>query len=493
MFDSMSEITSDLSRRDVLRAMAVTGAAVSGIGVGSASAATDEGTVALTGVTVIDVTGRPARRNATVLIRGERIVAIGHRVGIPAGAEIVDLPGKFVIPGLCDAHVHSLPVEEISPPLYLVNGITMVREMSGTPVLHGWRDRVERGELLGPRSVIASRIVDGAPTIGDPSVFVEVATAAQASQAVRQAKRDGADFVKVYSRLSGKAYRAITDEARRQRLPFAGHLPDAVSLTTASAAGQRSIEHLYATWYDTSTREQELRAKLAGLTFAQGDYLAWLRETHRLEWDAVTSYSPDKAAAVFATLARNRTRVVPTLSVYRVLDRPDDVALTDDRLRYVPLSTVEGWRWALENVITADRTPEETAQRHALLEHRLAFVRDLAEAGVPVVAGTDGGDMPFVIPGFGLHDELALLVRAGLSSLDALRAATIEPARLLGLDDSLGTVEAGKAADLVVLDADPLADIRNTTRIHTVVTRGRVITAARRARMLADIAAAAAR
>lgn len=474
--------------------MAAAGAAAAAVPAGWAAAASGERVLALTGVTVVDVTGRPSRRDMTVLIHEERIVVVGRRdsVQLPVGAKVLDLPGKFVIPGLWDAHVHSIPAERISPPLYLVNGVTAVREMSGSALLHEWRDRVDRGELLGPRSVIASRIVDGAPTIGDPAAFVEVATEDQARGAVRRAKRDGADFVKVYSRLPGDLHRAIAEEARRQRIPFAGHCPDAVPLSTASAAGQYSIEHLYSTWYDTSAREKELRARIAGLTIGRSDYVTWMREIHRLEWDAAGSYSPRKAAAVFATLARNRTRIVPTLAVYRVLDRPAEVAPADERLKYVPVAVVEGWRWALENIVKAGWTPEETAQRHTLFDHRLAFVGELARAGVPVVAGTDGGDMPFVIPGFSLHDELASLVRAGLSPLDALRAATIEPARMLGLDDTLGTVEQGKLADLVVLDADPLVDIRNTTRIHTVITRGRVISPEQRTRMLADIAAAAA-
>ncbi|NKE58822.1 amidohydrolase family protein [Lentzea sp. PSKA42] len=493
----MSDLTSGVGRRDVLRAgaaMVAAGTAAAVVPAGRAAAASGQRVLALTGVTVVDATGRPPGRDMTVLVREEHIVAVGRRgaVQVPAGAKTLDLPGKFVIPGLWDAHVHSIPSERISLPLYLVNGITSVREMSGSALLHEWRDRVGRGELLGPRSVIAGRIVDGAPTIGDPAAFVEVATEAQAREAVRQAKRDGADFVKVYSRLSADLHRAIAEEACRQRIPFAGHCPDAVPLGTASAAGQYSIEHLYSTWYDTSAQEEELRARIAGLTIGRSDYVAWMHETHRLEWDAARSYSPRKAAAVFATLARNRTRIVPTLVVYRVLDRPDEVALDDERLKYVPVAVVEGWRWALENIVKAGWTPEETAQRHALLDQRLAFVGELARAGVPVVAGTDAGDMPFVIPGFSLHDELASLVRAGLSPLRALQAATIEPARMLGLDDRLGTVSPGKLADLVVLDADPLADIHNTTRVHTVLTRGRVISPEQRTHMLADIAAAAA-
>lgn len=461
---------------------------------GRSEAVPGERALALTGVTVIDVTGGRSRPDMTVLVERQRITAVGRRgaVPVPTGAEIVDLAGKYVIPGLCDAHVHSIPMERISPPLYLANGVTTVREMSGSPLLHRWRERVERGELLGPRSVIASRIVDGAPTVGDPAMFVEVATETQAREAVRQAKADGADFVKVYSRLPANLHRVIADETRRQGIPFAGHCPDAVALTRAGASGQVSVEHLYSTWYDTSTRESELRARIAELTIDQSDVVSWLHQIHRLEWDAATSYSAHKAAAVFRTLARHRTRVVPTLVVYQVLDRPDEVNLADERFQYVPRSVVEGWHWALENIIKAGRTKQESDQRHALLDRRVDFVGELGRAGVPVLTGTDAGDLPFVVPGFSMHEELAFLVRAGFSPMRALQAATIEPARMLGLADSTGSVEPGKAADLVVLDADPLTDIGNTTRIHTVVARGHRISPRQRADMLADVAQAVA-
>ncbi|GAA3470585.1 amidohydrolase family protein [Nonomuraea roseola] len=487
----------ELTRRASLRAAVIVvaaGAAATTQSSRPAMAATPAQTVALTHATVIDATGAPPRPDTTVLITGERISMIGpsDRVPLPAGATVLDLTGKHVIPGLCDMHVHSIPSEEIAPPLYLANGITTVREMSGSPLLHQWRDRIEAETMLGPRMVIGSRIVDGEPTIGDPASFTVVDTETQARQAVRQAKAEGADFVKVYSRLGDRAYRAVADEARRLRIPFAGHCPDAVPLTTASRAGQRSIEHLYSTWYATSTQEAEIRHRLARLTIAQGDYVTWLHEIHRLEWLAATTYSRRKAGKVFAALARDHTHVVPTLSVYQVLDRPDEVDLTDERLRYVPAPLVAAWSWALENIIRAGRTSQESAQREQLFERRLAFADALRSSGVPVLAGTDGGDLPYVIPGFGLHDELALLVRSGFTPMQALQAATSRPARLLGLHHSQGTVGLGKSADLVILNADPLADIRNTMNIHAVVTRGRVISAEQRTRLLADVARAAA-
>ena len=489
---------SGLTRRDVLRAAVVAAAGTVAAAAAPASllrpaaAGTTEHAIALTHVTVIDATGAPPRHDMTVLVQGQQIVAVGHRgdIPIPPGAEVLDLPGRFVIPGLCDMHVHSVHRERIAPPLYIANGVTTVREMAGSPLFHQWRDRVESGSLLGPRWIIGSRIIDGAPTIGDPASFMEVGNEEEARQAVRQAKREGADFVKVYSRLSGEAYRAIAEEARLQRIPFAGHCPDVVPLSHASAAGQRSIEHLFSTFYETSTQEADIRRAIADLEIGQGDYTAWLNGIHRLEWTAATSYSDEKAARVFARLARNRTRSVPTLTAYRVLDRPDEVARTDERLKYVPVSVAADWPLVLE-FLQAGRTVEQAAEWRELFQHRLAFVGALGHAGVPVLAGTDAGDLPYVFPGFSLHDELAFLVTAGFTPMQALRAATLEPARLLGLERSVGTVEWGKVADLVVLDADPLADITNTRKIHAVLVRGQLISAEQRTRMLADVEQAA--
>ena len=317
-----------------------------------------------------------------------------------------------------------------------------------------------------------------------------VADEAEARAAVREAKQQGADFVKVYSRLPADLHRVIADEARRQRIPFVGHCPDAVPVTTAIELGQRSIEHFYSTWYSTSTREAELRQRLADLKIAQGDYITWLQAIGELEWIAANSYSQSKAEILFEKLISNRTRMTPTLTIYHVLDRPSEVDLTDERLTYVPASVAGLWPEALD-YIQSSRTAEESAQWYELLDHRLAFVGALRDAGVPVLAGTDAGDIPFDFPGFGLHDELANLVRAGLTPLQALQAETLEPARFLGVQDSIGTVERGKAADLVVLDADPLADIRNTTRIHAVLVHGRLISAEQRISMLADAEQAA--
>ncbi|MEU1394135.1 MULTISPECIES: amidohydrolase family protein [unclassified Nonomuraea] len=182
--------------------------------------------------------------------------------------------------------------------------------------------------------------------------------------------------------------------------------------------------------------------------------------------------------------------MTPTLVMHRVTDLPDDVVADKERLRYLPPGTEESWKAQLAEIFTKGRTPEQAAQHRRIYRHRLRILNDMHRAGVPILAGTDAPVM-YLNPGFALHDELAQLVAAGLTPMAALQAATREPARYLGLADSLGTIRKGYLADLVVLDANPLDDIRNTLRIHSVMTRGRYLSAADRVRLLASIEAAA--
>lgn len=499
-------MSTELSRRVLLKAGVAAGAvgtaAMAGPGV--AAATPDPGPAgldhsanargfALIHATVIDTTGGPSQPDQTVVIRGGRIVTVGryHDVPLPQGMTVIDSTGKFVIPGLCDMHVHSEDMEQIYPPLYLVNGVTTVREMSGYPFLFRWRDRAESGELLGPRWSVASAIIDGNPSLwtGIPLPHFEVGSAGEARAAVRQATADGADFLKVYTRLTREAFHAVLDEARRLRITVTGHCSDFVPLTEASRAGLRSVEHIMSSWYATSSREAEIRRAIAAMVIAPGDYNGWFHKSHPQDWIAAHSYDPRKAARVFAQLVADDCRQVPTLTMHRVFGMPEVVNRADERLQYLPAATHEYWEWGMR-MYTDGRTPAEADRERKMVEHRVRFVSNLHRAGVPVLAGTETGT-PYCLPGFALHDELAELVGAGFSPMQALRAATVEPARFLGRQHIAGTVQPGRLADLVVLDADPLRDIRNTQRIHAVVTRGRYIAPDKRQAMLADVAAAA--
>lgn len=462
-------------------------------GAGSGTGSDAGSTVAITGATVIDTTGARVLHNSTVLVRGERIVAIGNagQVQVPADAQVVDARGKFVVPGFIDSHVHGSGQEQIDLPLYLANGVTTARDMNGQALLYQWRDRINAGTLFGPRYLVASSVVDGPQSllVGSGAPYVEVADARQARDAVRTAVAQGSDFIKVYVRLSPEAYHAIAAECRSLGVTFVGHTPDAIPLAEASAAGQRSFEHIYTSWFATSSREREIRARLAQIKVGAGEFNKWFDQTHPLDVLAARTFDPGRAGRVFARLAADGSHQVATLTHHRVADRPASISVHEDRLRYLPAATQEGWKAQYQQLYVDGRTKQEAAEHRALFSARRRWVGAAYRAGVPVLAGTDTGTA-YVYPGFSLHDELENLVSVGLSPMQALQAATIAPARFLGLPD-VGMIRRNAIADLAVLDADPLADIRNTQRVHAVVVRGRLITAEDREQLLRDVETAA--
>jgi len=274
------------SRRQFLARTAAGAAVIAGgsfsTSTSTASAKPQKQLTALIDATVIDVATGRRDRNQTVLISGDRIIGVG-RLPVLRGATVIDATGKYVIPGLADMHVHSLGDERVSPPLYLANGLTMVREMAASnPMLYDWRDRIDAGTLLGPRMIVASQIIDGDPTLWDPNLLhvMVVDDAATARAAVRQVKSEGADFVKVYSRLNKTAYAAIIDEARKVGLTVHGHGPDELTSKEVSNAGQRSIEHIHSLGLSVSTREAEVRRMVRAISVKTGDYNAWFRQLH---------------------------------------------------------------------------------------------------------------------------------------------------------------------------------------------------------------------
>ena len=491
----MSEYSTGPNRRDVLRWLtaAAAGGALPALGWADPAraqptAATPDVTV-LTHATIIDGTGAPARPDATIVLVGDRIVVAGAHANVPsaAGVRNVDLRGKYVLPGLWDSHTHYFDWEPVFPPLLLANGVTGVREMWGFPETHAVRDRINAGITPGPpRVVIASSIIDGPYSYWAP-YDTEVRTEAEAREAVRQAVRDKADFVKVYSYLGRDTFNAIADEARALGIPFAGHLPDRVPAALASDLGQRTFEHRYGLFIATSGHEEAIRRDIDALPADPAG--AWFSQVRTWERLAADSYNPSRAAALFERLARNDTRLSPTLTVLRTFAEPADSYLNDPRLRYFPQFIRDYWAQSI--LLRAPSTPEQMAVQRAYFQATSRLVATARQAGVHVVAGTDAGN-PYCLPGFSIHDELALLVAGGLSPMEAIQAATRDAAALAGLGETAGTVTPGKVADLLILDADPLADIRNTQKIHGIVAAGRYIDSERRAQILADVEAYAA-
>jgi imidazolonepropionase-like amidohydrolase len=439
--------------------------------------------LAITGVTVIDATGAPALRDMTVVVTGDRITAVAKsgEVGIPEGAHIVDGKGKYLIPGLWDMHVHTVNPSFL--PLYLANGVTGVRDMHALDLdaTFGLRKQVQEGKQPGPRIVAAGPLVDGPKPLVPGSLVA--ANAAEGREAVRKLKTMGADFVKVYTKLPRDAYLCIADEAKKQGLPLAGHVPESVSAAEASDLGQKSIEHLTGVELACSDSEDELRRE-AVATVIKADNRVTMELLGRIDARAADSFSDKKARALYARFVRNGTWQVPTLTVLHSLVSLDDPKFTaDPRVKYMPPSLSSYWS-------LIKLSPEMTAGLKRRYKRATGRVQAMHQAGVPFLAGTDTPGVPYVFPGFSLHDELAMLVAdGGFTPLEALLVATRDPARFLGREKDLGTVEPGKLADLVLLDADPLADIHNTTKIAAVVANGRLLPRQELDRMLTDVEA----
>ncbi|WP_156253823.1 amidohydrolase family protein [Pseudactinotalea terrae] len=450
---------------------------------------------AYVGASVIDATGAPPRPDQTLVVIDRTIAAVGpsSQVPIPHGATVHDIRGKYVIPGLTDMHVHS--ESETDDPrhfasLYIANGVTAVREMWGRPGLHRIRRMIDSGRLLGPRMTIASPLLDGEPALWSDvpeSPVVTVSSPEQARRAVPQAIDGGADFIKVYSRLGPEAYRAILAESQRRGIAVAGHRSDRMPFLEQLESGQRSFEHMFGgIWPAASSDVDRLEAAMARIqTTPQFHLGSWIQQVSRIEWDALASHSSTRATSILERMVAADVAYTPTLAVHAFIDRPGAIRADDPRMQYMAPGTPDSWDFLRTHIYCGGgRSKEEADQHRDLNRWRLATVAAMDEAGVRLLAGTDSVG-PGLFPGFSLHDELELLVSAGLTPLRALQCATLEPARFLGREQQAGTVEHGRVADLVILDADPLDDIRNTRSIHAVVVDGRHVGQAERQELLA--------
>ncbi len=443
-----------------------------------------------TNVTVVDVNGGPTLRNLNVVIHNDRIHALSKRAVIHLGrnVQVVNAAGKFLIPGLWDMHVHTAirPEGDLSSrtlaSLYLAHGVVGVRDMGGDWTrLAALRKELAEGKLAGPSLLAAGPFVDG-PQEASP-IVIPVATAVEARAAVRKLKSEGVDFVKAQAGLSRDAYFALADEARKAGLVLAGHAPEALNAAEVSEAGQKTIEHVSPALpgdagilLACSSREEELRRELKALreleaspTASPDEYRA---RTRKLQADLLDSYDTAKAAAVLGRLARNGTWVVPTLiwsQSFRALSKEDTRAGLP--MKQLPAKLRERWLAGRKRYLEAV-APETLALNQRVARRSMELVGALHRAGVLLLAGTDSTDA-FVLPGFSLHQELELLVAAGLTPLEALQTATLNPAHFLARERERGSIDQGRVADLVLLDADPLEDIRNTRRISGVVVGGK--------------------
>ena len=432
-------------------------------------------------VKVIDATGRGPEPNMTVIVDGDRIVAVSpsRRTHIPRKAVVVDGTGKFLIPGLWDMHVHGASDDRApwSHLLFLANGVVGVRDMSGPPDAHAWRATNSSSEDPSPTIYLGSPIIDG-PNPAWPDSIV-VTNESQGRDVVEQQRERGADFIKVYSRLSRDAYFAIADEAKKCGIPFEGHVPESVTAAEASDAGQKSIEHLTRVAdacskeeksIDSEMQRQESLFRTSGATMAQK--IDSGKSIIRLNLRVVESFDEDTAKALFALFVKNRTWQCPTLTLLRA-QIDDPLIANDPRLKYLSREVRAKWDAGYYKNVPPEPRAALVKLSKLQFDESERLVGLMYRAGVPILAGTDAMN-PQCFPGFGIHDELALLVDAGLSPLAALQAATRNAAEFMGQLDRRGTIEVGKTADLVLLDKDPLADIHNTRSIQAVVLSGKL-------------------
>jgi imidazolonepropionase-like amidohydrolase len=425
--------------------------------------------LALVGATLIDGSGGPALADAVVVVRKGRIESVGTRAGfqLPARTTEVQLGGRYIIPGLIDSHVHLTDGKagalDWTLLRYLAWGVTTVRDAHGSlDAVLELREALNDGREPGPRMYAAGAEIDGLPT-----TYADAIGANRPNDARRGVDRlvnRGADFIKVYTRVDPTLLAAVLDEASTFNLRVSGHLglTDAV---TAARAGLGSVEHLSgvpeaATGDPSALYAAHYRSFFAGWTASER------------AWAGLDSAALDRVAR---ELARAEVIAVPTLVFHDTFARLDQPGvLPDSVLALVPADAQRGWN-VPDMIARAGWTGEDFAAFRRSRPAQDLFVRRFEAAGGRIAAGTDAANQ-MLVPGYSLHQEMQLLVGAGLPPRDALLAATRNGALLLGLD-SLGLIAPGKAADLVVLSRDPLADIRNTLAIEQVMSRGSLLSA----------------
>ena len=436
--------------------------------------------IVITNVTVIDAKQGPVK-NVTVVVRGDKIISVSSDAtpeSTTTTANIIDGTGKYLIPGLWDMHVHLTYDDrftDLMPQSFLSWGVTSVRDTGGMmqdmlPVIA----RMRAIDTVSPRVYFAGPLLDGQHVVYDgnarPLIGTQNSDVEQARENVRRLKNSGADFIKIYELVNPEVFLAMVDEADKLSMPIASHVPlHLLASTVGNQVG--SMEHLRNIELDCASNAEALlvtrQEKLTAENIESGHALrSSLHQLQRL--DAVAALDEERCAMVLANLTQ--TIQVPTLRLNAIaLAPPYEQIDWNDAISAMLPEVQKDWNKPNEFI------PKEYAKRDLrFAQYSLSMVKRMLDAGVPIGAGTDT-PIALAIPGYSLHRELEMLVRAGLTPLQAIEAATVRPAQFLGIEDQMGTIEVGKRADLVLLSQNPLDDIRNTRRIDRVISKGKVI------------------
>ena len=438
------------------------------LGLGTPNGSTADERWAVSDVSIVDVENGVLLPHRTVLISGEKIemIAPAGEAAIPGGTREVSGEGLYLLPGLFDSHVHYIDPNTFGR-LFVANGVTCVRDMGGfTEGILQTRDALAAKEMIGPEMKATGAIIDGTPPIWPFSEACE--TAEDGRAAVKKLAERGVDQIKVYSRLKSEPYRAIVDEAHQRGLKVVGHIPWEVSLEDALEIGQDSSEHLDG-WGGVIARLAGKGSPEEGANSFQERLRAW---RHYPEIDRPT------LRKFLAEVRESGMHFCPTIIVIDRIGRMGDPELKEDPLiGFVPDSLKSFWEGGRYQGISS-------------LKHRVLAMQDLVKemhlAGIPILCGTDLGN-PYLVAGFSLHEEMRLLQEGGLPPAAVLRAATIVPARFLGVDDRLGSVAEGKTASFLLCRRDPLQDVRAASEIAGVSQRGRYYDRAALDGLLAEV------
>jgi imidazolonepropionase-like amidohydrolase len=441
--------------------------------------------LAITGATVLNVRTGEHIRNAVLIIEDDRIASVGQRsqVRIPRTARVVDASGRWIIPGLFDMHVHGSSRLDVPLELYVANGVTAVRDLGGNlAALRLTRQALQSGERIGPRLFFVGPLLDGNPPMA-PSISIIADTPERGTSAVEFLVDQNVDSIKVYNGIEENILESIVRTAHRSGVPVAGHVPRAITAQRSAEIGLDVIEHAAIRSRDLQDWDMLTAEEAARISSVKS-----VTEREALVWQRL-DLADARVRALASQLAMAGVFLDPTLSI----DEYDTLFLYEQQAthpnnRFLARSLVEEALGPDHDVFRMSAALRSIAVTG--LRKRAQFVGMCSRAGVRIVAGTDGPGIGTLAPGFGLHRELALLVvSAGLSPLEALRAATLHAAQALRKDAQLGAIEPGKLADLVILDADPLTDIQNTGKISGVVQGGKMFDRAALDQILATMEA----
>ena len=407
---------------------------------------------AFVNVNVIAMTDESVTAAQTVIVTNGRITTVGAVADteIPEGTRVVDGTERYLVPGLAEMHGHITGTSEASLDytlgLFVANGITTVRGMLGQPSHLRLREQILRQEVLGPRLITSGPSFNGS-TVSGPG---------QAAGRVREQHAAGYDFLKIHPGLTRAEFAAVADTANELGIPFAGHVPEDVGVEAALAAGMASIDHLDGYMEMLLPQHEDPSGGIGGFF---GLLLAAVADDSRI-------------APVAKATADAGVWTVPTETLFEhsTNNTPAEQIAGWPEMKYVRSGTLEQWVNVKNNLVSDSEFSAATASRAIRL--RRAMILALHEAGAGLLLGSDAPQR-FNVPGFSLHRELTLLVEAGLTPFEALETGTVNVARFFGVEDERGTIEPGKTADLVLLDENPLEDIRNSRRVHGTMLRGR--------------------